>query len=116
MDSEIIGMALAGEEAEWLKNPLTDFPLWNKPVPAISLHSDSRSVIDKISNKTYNGKSRHIRMRHNLLRQLLKRVIAIDFVGLIDNLTNPLTKGLAKEQVTSTSREMRLKPKKTSHQ
>ena len=98
-------MALAGEEVEWSKNLLIDIPLWNKPVPAISLHSNSRSVIDKKSNKTYNGESRHIRLRHNLLRQLLKKeVIAIDFVKSMDNLADPLTKGLARERVTSTSR------------
>lgn len=30
-------------------------PLWNKSIPAISLHSDSESSIDKVNNKTYNG-------------------------------------------------------------
>ena len=32
-----------------------------KPVPAIHLCNDTKFTIDKVYNKTYNGKSRHIR-------------------------------------------------------
>ena len=53
----------------------------------------------------YNGKSRHIcrrhiRRRHNTIRQLLSiGVISLDFVKSKDNITDPLTKGLNKELV-----------------
>ena len=41
----------------------------------------------------YNGKSRHIRRRHNTIRQILSTgVISIDYVKSKDNITNPLTK------------------------
>ena len=88
------------------------FNPWGKPVLAIPLHSDSRFTIDKVHNKTYSGKSRHICLRHDLLRQLLKQgVIAIYFVILIENLAGPLTKGLARERFSLTLRGMGLKLK-----
>ena len=59
----------------------------------------------------YNGKSRHIRRRHNIVRQLLSSgMISIDHVKSKDNIADPLTKGLAREQVYKLSRGMGLKP------
>lgn len=47
--------------------------------------------ICKIPTYTYNGKSRHIRQRHNTLKQLLSSgIITIDFVGLKDNIVDSL--------------------------
>ena len=62
MDLMIIAMALAGEEAELLKNLLMDIPMWGKSVLVIPLNSDSRFAINKVHNKTYNCKSKHIRL------------------------------------------------------
>ncbi|GKB01906.1 DNA-directed DNA polymerase [Tanacetum coccineum] len=53
----------------------------------------------------YNGKSRHIRRRHNSIRQLLSTgVISIDYVASKDNITDPFTKGLSRELVRTKSR------------
>lgn len=67
----------------------------------------------RAKNNVYNGKSRHIRRRHNSIRQLLSNgIISIDYVKSKENIADPLTKGLSREQVTYTSREMGLKPMK----
>ena len=59
----------------------------------------------------YNGKSRHIRRRHNSIRQLISTgVIFIDYVKLKDNIVDPLTKGLNRELVEKSSRGTTLKP------
>ena len=59
----------------------------------------------------YNGKSRHIRRRHNTIRQLLSSgIITIDFVRSKDNIADPLTKGPTRELVESSSKRMGLKP------
>ena len=61
----------------------------------------------------YNGKSRHIRRRHNTIRQLLStRVISLDFVKSKDNIVDSLTKGLNRELVEKSLKEMGLKPVK----
>ena len=50
----------------------------------------------------YNGKSRHIQLRHNTIRKLLSSgIITIDFVRLKDNIVDPLTKSLTRELVES---------------
>ena len=61
----------------------------------------------------YNGKSRHIRRRHNTIRQRFSTgVIPVDFVKSKDNITDPLTKGLNRELVEKSLKGMKLKPVK----
>ena len=59
----------------------------------------------------YNGKSRHIRRRHNTIRKLISTgIISIDYVRSKDNIADPLTKGLNRDLVEKSSKGMRLKP------
>ena len=104
-------MDKADEEAEWLRNFLEDIPNWPKPMPAICIHYDSQAAIGRARNVMYNGKSRHIRRRHDTVRQLLSSgIITIDYVKSKDNIADPLTKGLTREMVAKTSRGMGLRP------
>ena len=81
MKSEFIALDKCGEEAEWLHHFLENSPRWPKPVPPICIHSDSQSAIGRAQNSMYNGKSRHIRRRHNTIKQQLSTgVISIDYV------------------------------------
>ncbi|KAL0312759.1 UNVERIFIED_CONTAM: Retrovirus-related Pol polyprotein from transposon TNT 1-94 [Sesamum radiatum] len=110
-ESEFIALDKAGEEAEWLRNFLEDIPCWTKPVPAIMIHCDSQSAIGRAQSGMYNGKSRHIRRRHNTIRQLISSgIISIDYIKSKENLADPLTKGLSRDQVYCLSRGMGLKP------
>ena len=72
---------------------------------------DIQAAIAKAMSKIFNGKNRHIRLRHNIVRQLLQtRVISLEFVRLELNLSNPLTKPINKKLVEETWREIRLMP------
>lgn len=111
MESEFIALDKAGEEAEWLRNFLEEIPCWEKPVSAINIHCDNQSAIARAQNSMYNGKSRHIRRRHNTIKQLISNgIISINYVKSKENLADPLTKGLARDQVYHLSRGMGLKP------
>lgn len=111
MELEFIALELAIEEAEWLKNFLEDIPMWLKSVSAIYIHCDSMAAEARAKSHVYNGKSRPIRRRHNTLKKLLSnRIISIDYVKLKENIVDPLTKGLPKEQILVTLRGMGLKP------
>ena len=111
MEYEFIVLDKCGEEAEWLHHFLKDIPKWQKSMPPIYIHCDSQSVIGRAQSNMYNGKSKHIRRRHNTIRQLLStEIISIDYVKSKDNIVDPLTKGFNKELVEKSSREMGLKP------
>ncbi|KAD2804053.1 hypothetical protein E3N88_37430 [Mikania micrantha] len=111
MESEFIALDKAGEEAEWLRQFVEDVPGWSKPMSAICIHCDCQSAIGRAQSAMYNGKSRHIRRRHNTIRQLLSMgVISIDYVRSKDNIADPFTKGLSRELVHKSSKGMGLKP------
>ncbi|KAF3619407.1 hypothetical protein FXO38_27844 [Capsicum annuum] len=64
----------------------------------------------------YNGKSYHIRRRHNTIREFLSsKIITIDYVKSKDNVSDPLTKGLTREGVERTSKGMGLRPRTSQH-
>ena len=111
MESEFIALAGVGKEAEWLRNLLLDIKLWPQSIPAISLYCDSESTMSKAHSKVYNGKSRHISLRHEYVRQLIvDGIITIVFIRSSKNLADPFTKGLSRDLVKSTSSGMGLKP------
>jgi len=111
MEYEFIALAAAGKEAEWIRNLLLDIKLWPSPMPPISIHCDSQATLARAYSSTYNGKSRHISLRHEYVRQLIKDgTITIVYVRSSKNLADPLTKALPRHMVITTSQEMGLKP------
>ncbi|GKC75245.1 zinc finger, CCHC-type containing protein, partial [Tanacetum coccineum] len=77
----------AGKEAERLKNLLLEIPLWSKPIAPISIRCDSAATLAKAYWQMYNGKSRHLGVRHSMIRELITNgVISIEFVRSQQNL------------------------------
>ncbi|GJX66323.1 hypothetical protein Tco_0300666 [Tanacetum coccineum] len=98
MESEFVALAAAGKEAEWLRNLIHEIPIWPKPIAPISIHCDSAATLAKAYSQMYNGKSRHLGVRHSMIRELIRNgVISIEFVRSQHNLADHLTKGLARD-------------------
>ncbi|GJR98879.1 zinc finger, CCHC-type containing protein [Tanacetum coccineum] len=110
IESEFVALAAAGKEAEWLKNLLLEIPLWSKPIAPISIRCDSAATLAKAYSQMYNGKSRHLGVRHSMIRELITNgVISIEFVRSQQNLADHLTKGLARDLVIKSAEGMGLK-------
>ncbi|TYK04654.1 ty1-copia retrotransposon protein [Cucumis melo var. makuwa] len=72
---------------------------------------DLQAAICTAKNSDYNGKSRHIRLKHAVVKQLLKEgTISLEFFRSEKNLADPLTKGLTRKVVLDSSVNMGLKP------
>ncbi|CAM9000448.1 unnamed protein product [Rhodiola kirilowii] len=111
MESEFVALAAASKEAEWLKNMIHEIPLWERPISPISIHCDSAATLAKVYSHVYNGKSRHLGVRHSAVRELITHgVISVDFVKSQQNLADHLTKGLARDLITKSVKGMGLKP------
>ena len=73
------------------------------------MHCDSQIFISKVTNKNFNEKRRHLRVRHKSLTNLISHgVISLDFVMSENTIADPLTKGLMCQQVLESLRGMRL--------
>ena len=82
-------------------------------MPTICIYFDNQSAIGRAQSNMYNSKFRYICRRYNTIRQLLStKVISIVYVKSKDNIIDLLNKGLNRELVEKSSREMRLKPMK----
>ncbi|GJU01891.1 hypothetical protein Tco_1112229 [Tanacetum coccineum] len=107
IESEFVALAAAGKEAEWLKNLLIEIPLWSKPIAPISIRYDSVATLAKAYSQMYNGKSRHLGVRHSMIRELItNRVVSLEFVRSQQNLADHLTKGLARDLVIKSAEGM----------
>ena len=79
--------------------------------PSVSMHCDCQAAISIAKNKALNGKNRHIRLRREVVKQLLKyEIISIHYVKSEVNLANPLTKHSGRKLILETLSGMRLKP------
>ena len=77
---------------------------------AICINCDNMAAQARAKNNVYNGKSRHIRRKHNTIGRLLYNgIISIQYVKSKGNIVDPLTKGLPREQIEFTMRGMGLK-------
>ena len=78
-----------------------------KRVPPISIHTDSRFVIELL---------KQVKIEHAYLDQmksvkyLMSKTVILNFVKSKKNIVDPLTKGLSRSVVPDTSREMGLSP------
>ena len=58
MEAELIVLASACEEANWLRDLLFQIPYFEKPIPPILIYSDGTAAIGRVQNRYYNGKSK----------------------------------------------------------
>ena len=112
MKAELTALDTSCIEAEWLRELLMDFPVVDKPVPAILMNCDNQTVIVKAKSSKDNMQStKHIRRRIKYVRHSRNYgVIALDYIQTAKNLADPFTKGLSRIVIENASREMGLKP------
>ncbi|GKB13137.1 DNA polymerase zeta catalytic subunit-like protein [Tanacetum coccineum] len=90
MEAKFVALDKAAEEAKWLRSFLEGIPLWPKSVTAVCIHCDSMATLTRAKNHIYNRKSRHIRRRHNTIKDLLRNgIISINYVKSKEYCHNP---------------------------
>ncbi|GJW23146.1 zinc finger, CCHC-type containing protein [Tanacetum coccineum] len=98
MEYEFVSLAAAGKEAKWLRNLIYEIPILPKLIAPISIRCDSAPTMARAYSQIYNGKSRHLGVRHSMVRELSKNgVISIEFVRTQNNLADHLMKGLVRD-------------------
>ncbi|GJY10327.1 zinc finger, CCHC-type containing protein [Tanacetum coccineum] len=77
---------------------------------AAGKEDECAATLAKAYSQMYNEKSRHLGVRHNMIRELIiNGVISIEFVRSQQNLVDHLTKGLARDLVIKSAEWMGLK-------
>ena len=100
MEAELIVLASASEEANWLRDLLYEIPLWEKSIPPIVIYCDSTTAINRVKNRYYNSKLRPIRRKYSTVRSYLSsNIITVDYIKSNDNHADPFSEALAKDRV-----------------
>jgi hypothetical protein len=99
-------------EADWLHELLMDLPIIEKSLPTILMNYDNQTVIVKVDSSKDNIKSsRHIKSQLKSVRKMRNfGVIRLDYIHIEKKLANPFTKGLSRNVIDATSKEMGLRP------
>jgi hypothetical protein len=111
MEVELTALDTATVEADWLCELLIDLLIVEKPLPAILMNCDNQTVIVKVDSSNDNIKSsRHIKRRLKSDRKMRNSgVITLDYIHTTKNLADPFTKGLSRNVIDTTSKEMGLR-------
>jgi len=112
MEAELTALDTATLEADWLRELLLDLPVVEKPIPAILMNCDNQTVIVKVTSAKDNVKaSRHIKRRLKSVRKMRNSgVISVSYIQTDKILADPFTKGLSRNVIEISSREMCMKP------
>ena len=110
-----IALASTSKEAKWVQNLLFEIPLLPKPISLEALHRDSNSSLVTTYNKVHKGESRHISLRHDIVKRLItKGVITFDYVNTKFNLVDNFTKALPRNSIDYASTRIVLCPSNTN--
>ena len=112
MKAELTALDTSTVEAEWLRELLMDLHVVEKPVTAILMNCDNRTVIVKVNIAKDNAKSsRHVKRRLKSVRKMRNSgVISVTYIQTDKNLADPFTKGLSQNVKEGASREMGMRP------
>jgi hypothetical protein len=89
-----------------------DLAIVDKPLLPKLMNCDNQTMIVEVDNSKNNMKSpRHIkRLLKSNMKMRNSRIITLDIIHTEKNLTDPFTKGLSRNVVYITSKEMSLRP------
>ncbi|GJY98389.1 zinc finger, CCHC-type containing protein [Tanacetum coccineum] len=95
-------------DASWISN--TEDNSSTSALAAAGKEDECAATLAKAYSQMYNGKSRHIGVRHSMIHELVMNgVVSIEFVRSQQNLAHHLTKGLARDLVIKSAKGMGLK-------
>ena len=81
-----------------------EIPLLPKPISLVAIHADCMIALGRAYSQVYNGKSRHIALRHSLVQGLITNgVITFDYVNTKFNVADSFTKAMSKDSIEQAS-------------
>ncbi|GKA61956.1 hypothetical protein Tco_0761475 [Tanacetum coccineum] len=100
-------------DASWISNTednsSTSGWVFLLALAAAGKKAECAATLAKAYSQMYNGKSRHLGVRHSMIRELItNRLISIEFVRSQQNLVDHLIKGLARDLVIKSAEGIRL--------
>ena len=111
MESKFITMSLVSKDVLWIKRFMRCIPFIEVSKGPITLYWINQTVIHNTKNKRMSGNSKHIMMRYNHVRNLVKKgKVFVGYLPTNQMLADHLTKPLSGEKILKAMRNMGLSP------
>jgi hypothetical protein len=112
IEEQLVALETSTNEAEWLRELLTDLPIVDKLVSAILMYCDNQSMLAQVINIKDNSKSnKHIKHRLKSVRKMENSgEIVTSYVKSENNLAAPFTKGLPRNVISMMSKNTGMRP------
>lgn len=109
MESEYIAMSMAGKDLMWFRRFLRTIPFIDTKKGPITLYCDNQAAIYNAKNERISKHSKHIAMRYNDIRSLIKKgKVMLEYLPTNQMLADPLTKPLSGDKIKKVMRDMGL--------
>nr|GEU89536.1 hypothetical protein [Tanacetum cinerariifolium] len=86
-------LVLEGIQIMAIRNLIYEIPIWLKPKVPISIRCDSAPTMAKAFSQVYNGKSRHLGVRHSVIKTLImkstKYLILLEYITTASSRNDP---------------------------
>lgn len=106
-EAEYIAATDAACEAIWLRRML--FDLKQSQHHPTTIHCDNMSAIAMTKNTVFHARSKHIELRHHLIRDLVnKGEISLDFINTNDQPADILTKAVTTEKFDKVKKQLKI--------
>lgn len=110
-ESEFIAMSLASKDILWIRRFIRSIPFIEITKGPITLYCDNQAAIYNTKNKRMSQNSKHIAMRYNHVRSVVKKgKVTIEYLPTDQMLADPLTKPLSGEKIKKIMGVMGLLP------
>lgn len=104
-----MALSTSGQEALWLRQFQMDLS-YLESMDAMRIFCDNKSAIDLSQKNGYNGRTRHIDIRHHFIRECIQdQKVAVEHIGTELMVADILTKPLASDKHLFCSKGMGMK-------
>lgn len=108
-EAEYMALSTSGQEALWLRQFQMDLS-YLESMDAMRIFCDNKSAIDLSQKNGYNGRTRHIDIRHHFIRECIQdQKVAVEHIGTELMVADILTKPLASDKHLFCSKGMGMK-------
>lgn len=96
MEAEFVALSSAVQEVVWLKHFLVYLGVYNNDVEPVTINCDSQAAIAYTKDPKYYGKTKHIDMKYNFVRDLIvQKKMNVKYIFTHQIIAYPLTKSIA---------------------
>ena len=98
MEAEFVAFSAAVQEAVWLRQFMNHLGIINVAIEPVRINCDSQAAIAYTKDPKYHGKTKHIDIKYNFVRDLVaQKEVNMKYISTHDMVADPFTKPIPRD-------------------